>query len=146
MKKTWVALAAVAVLALLAVLRTTGALPSLFKSKKQRAREAIEGVQASCMRAVEHGGIDVALGRQYEAKAAVEALDYEDQPPYRERLNGAWKPCADYNARQTVGDILKPKGRPLTHDEEIRREAALEFLEEHAKRRSSTDLYPYPDD
>jgi hypothetical protein len=146
MKKSWPALAAVLVLALLAVLWTTGALPSLLKTKKQRAREAIEAVEVSCTRAAEGGGIDVALDRQYQAKTVIEALDYEDQPPYRERLNEAWKPCADYWARQTVRDILEPKARPLSRDELIAREAALEFLENHAKKRSRADLYPYPDD
>jgi predicted ATPase len=116
------------------------------ESKRQRAREAIEAVEASCQRAKEHGGIDAALAGQMSAKVAVEELDYEAQPPYRDRLNEAWKPCADYTTRKVVEDALKPKGRPLTHKEEIKKEAAYEFLEEHARKRSRTDLYPYPDD
>ncbi len=124
------------------------------ESKNQRAREAIEAVEASCQQAKEHGGIDVALGRQLGAKVAVEELNYEDQSPYRDRLNEAWKPCADYTTHKVVEHILKPKGRPLTQQEisrltlqeTIRIEAAYDFLEKHARMKSRTDLYPYPDD
>ena len=94
------------------------------------------------------------MGRQYGAKGAVEKLDYEDQPPYRAALNEAWEPCADYTTHEVVKHDLEPKGhavtpqemKHLTRQERIKMEAALEFLDEHAKKRSRTDLCPYPDD
>jgi hypothetical protein len=127
---------------------------SHFETKRQRAREAIEALEVSCLKPEEHGGGLALLKQQSSAKARVDSLDYEDQPVYRRRLNEAWEGCARYKRYQEVRRTLEPNGhllteaeiRHLSHKDAIEVEAAFEFLDGSKDRKWVGNMYPYPDD
>jgi len=112
--------------------------------KKQRARDAIESVETSCLLAQEHGGVDVALLRQFEAKSRIEALDYEDQPLYRTKLNEAWEDCIDYTILKDEGPA-PPSSAPkrVIHEYVIKTEAAHDML---CSDPGGYLMFPYPED
>jgi hypothetical protein len=143
-------------LLVLAIFTCCKSVGSHFQTKKQRAREAIEALEASCRKAeVERQGVPAYLREQrFSAWNHVDQLDYEDQPVYRRRLNDAWEGCAYFNAYRIVRRTLEPHGHPLTeeeirhlsHKETIEVEAAYEALDETKDRKKSWNEYPYPDD
>jgi predicted glycoside hydrolase/deacetylase ChbG (UPF0249 family) len=130
------------------------------ESKKQHAREAIEVVDAFCLQAREHPGIvDVAsqsVAKQVPAEVAIEELDYEVQPAYRDQLNRAWESCAYSLRYNTAKRVLERMGHPdlltkqdrdhLTPRETELLILALDDVKQSAKRGDPANMYPYPED
>jgi hypothetical protein len=147
---------ALAVILLVVSLASCKSGGSSFKTKKQRAREAVEALEMTCRNArlERHAEQDTLLLQKRSAVFAVDSLDYEDQPVYRRRLNDAWEDCAYYDGYQIVRKALEPNGHPLTeeeihhlsHHDAIEVIAADEFLKETKDRKELDNMYPYPNE